>query len=510
MRHIINSENMKRTILSFFLLIAVFTSVADQLVYTPALKSPADNAVRQMPNVAITWYAITGTTGLQYELMFDTSASFNSPLRFDTIQTLLTGYSTKNLLFGTVYHWKVRAIDNGNTSAWSPVRSFTVFNDLECNLPVIGDTTQNPNATISWKSTLNFVTITGVSNYDFEIDTTTGFNSPLFVSGSVVGNVFSFRNANLRFHTTYYWRARPRHAAGSGAWQATPWNFKIISRPTLSAPANNAVNQNLDATLKWNVVTGILGYEYVIATDQNFTNIVDISSTDTIVAKADFLTFGGSYYWKVRTRTLTDTSQYSQAFHFSTYSTVIMTSPANNAQNVAFKPLLQWTAQTGITGYELLLDSVNTFASPIVSYKPKAKDASYQVTKKLLPLKTYYWKMRAFDGAGVTADTSAWSPVWSFTITDVTGIDEQSLPVFTFYPNPASGKLFIRIDAKEVSSTPLAIFDLLGNKVLEKQLNLTVGRNIEEINLDNLGKGIYIARLTIDGNPVNQKIVVQK
>lgn len=501
---------MKRYIFTFFLLIAVFSIMAQQRVYTPALKSPAANAINQMPNVPLTWYAITGSTSLQYELTFDTAASFNSPLKFDTIQTLLTGYSTKNLLFGKIYYWKVRAIDNGNTSAWSPTRSFTIFNNLESSLPAIGDSNQTPDVTISWKSTINFILITGVSNYDFQVDTSANFNSSLLVSGSVSGNVFSFKNINLRFYTTYYWRVRPRHAGGAGAWPTTLWNFKILRRPVLLSPADNAINQSLDVTLKWNIITGILAYQYQIALDQNFTDIVNASESDTILVKASFLMFGNSYYWRVRARHLTDTSDWSKILHFTVNSTVILTSPANNAQNVALRPLLVWTKQTGITGYQLELDSLDTFINPIVTFKPKATDVQYQVTKKLVSLKTYYWRMRAFAGTGVTADTSAWSPTWSFTIMNPTGIEENSISSFALYPNPTFGKFYIRVDSKEVNTFQFTIFDLVGKKIFEKQMNFTIGQNVEEINLNNIGKGIYIGHLTIGNNSVNQKIIVEK
>jgi len=39
-------------------------------------------------------------------------------------------------------------MDGGDTSFWSPVRSFTVFNALEFNKPVLNDTVQNPDASL--------------------------------------------------------------------------------------------------------------------------------------------------------------------------------------------------------------------------------------------------------------------------------------------------------------------------------------------------------------------------
>jgi hypothetical protein len=505
---------MKRTFFTFLLLMAVFTIMADEMVYTPILKSPADNATFQMPDVPLSWYAVTGGSGLQYELTFDTSAAFNSPIRFDTIQTLLTGYYTRNLFFGKVYYWKVRAIDNGNTSAWSPARSFTVFSFVEIDDVhgvKIADTNQSPDVMLRWDSTLNFLyPLTGIDNFDLQIDTSANYNSPVLVSRTFTGGIYKFKNRNLLFNTTYYWRVRPRHAGGAAPWDTALWYFKVVKNPALKLPANNAINQSLDAKLKWDDITGIRTYQYQIATDQNFTNIADISETDTSVANAEFLTFGNSYYWRVRARHLTDTSDWSPPFRFTVTSTVILKSPANNAQNVAVRPTLAWKGQTGLTGYQLELDSLNSFVNPIVSYKPKSTDSSYQVTKNLKYLKTYYWRMRAFAVSEVSSDTSAWSTAWSFKIQGPVGIAEPGIPAFAIYPNPASGIIYIRMDSKEANTVQFSLFDLVGRKVFQKELNFTPGQNVAEIILDNIGKGVYIGRLSIGDNIVNRKIIIDK
>jgi uncharacterized membrane protein len=65
---------MKRAI---FLLASMITGLglfAQTLVYTPELKSPADDAVNRMPDVILSWYAVAGSLNLQYQVQCDTSA----------------------------------------------------------------------------------------------------------------------------------------------------------------------------------------------------------------------------------------------------------------------------------------------------------------------------------------------------------------------------------------------------------------------------------------------------
>lgn len=118
--------------------------------------------------------------------------------------------------------------------------------------------------------------------------------------------------------------------------------------------------------------------------------------------------------------------------------------------------------------------------------------------------------MRAFAGSGVTADTSDWSTAWSFTVANPTGIEENSIPAFAIYPNPTSGKIYLRLDSREINEVRFGLFDMVGKKVFEKQMIFKAGQNVEEFNLDNIGKGVYIGRLTIGNSSVNQKIIVEK
>ncbi|MBN1199258.1 MAG: hypothetical protein JXA23_07895, partial [Bacteroidales bacterium] len=157
---------------------------AQTLVYTPELKSPANNATGQMPDVVLSWYAVTGSLTLQYQLQMDTSMNFNSPLLIDHTQTLITGYQTANLLFNTTYYWRVRAIDGG-TSAWSEVWNFTIFNTVDLSKPSNDAEDQESNVNLEWKTKIGSVNLSGVTFYNYQADTSMNFDSPLLVQGTV-------------------------------------------------------------------------------------------------------------------------------------------------------------------------------------------------------------------------------------------------------------------------------------------------------------------------------------
>ena len=504
---------MKRIISLLFSLLSAISLMAQTDVYTPTLKTPVDSANNQVPNVMLSWNAIAGSTGLQYQIQVDTTANFNSPMKVDTTQTLLTGFRTHELIFGQTYYWRVRAIDLGQTSYWSTVWSFVVFDQVGLSKPTNNQADQVPNVNLEWKNTVSQdglnVTITGVKYWDYQYDSVSTFNSPAFREGTVAASVLKAPTSNLRFGQKYYYRVRARHNLSTSSW-CEPWGFTIVDKITLSAPNDAAANQMMDVQIRWKNITGIIAYEYQLARDAAFNEIITQNEVDTNQVKCTLLQFGEKVYWRVRARQINDTSSWSNSRNLTVINTVILKSPSDASTDIDLKPSFLWTAQTGISGYQLQLDSVNTFPNPIINTNPKSTETTYASNKKLQNLKTYYWRMRALSDGGALADTSDWSAPWSFVTIGTQGIGDKSQTTFSIFPNPASDKVSIRIESAEAKPIQVAIVDLIGKTVFSGEFNLGSGTNTREIGLDNISKGVYILRLTIDGQTLNRKLIVDR
>ncbi|MEI6901135.1 MAG: T9SS type A sorting domain-containing protein, partial [Bacteroidota bacterium] len=294
-----------------------------------------------------------------------------------------------------------------------------------------------------------------------------------------------------------------------------PLDFTTIDNFSLQLPANNATKVFLNAPLTWKAVNGLLVYGYQIATDAAFTHMVIESELDTIAVKsgsfrvksveASFLKFGTQYYWRVRGRHNSDTAIWTTPYSFTTINTVDLKTPTNGQTNVALKPTLTWTKQTGIVNYEIVIGD-SLFTSIFLTYKANVADGQYIVGKTMLSDKKYFWKMRSISDD----DTSNWSPSWSFRTTSGTGFAENSYGTFSVYPNPTSGKIFVKIESKENQHVTFEVIDLLGKTIQQEQINLNAGLNVNEIVLQNVNKGIYLVRLNMNGSYINQKIIVEK
>ena len=497
---------MKKVLFVLIFVVISLGLAAQTLVYTPSLNSPVDSATDQMPDVVLNWDAVSGSTNLQYQVQLALTPDFTSPI-VDVTQTLLTGYQTSMLTFNTMYYWRVRAID-GATSDWSEVWCFTVFNTVILYRPTNNADDQESNVNLQWRDKLSGIDITGVEFFHYQADTSANFDSPLLIAGTVDGDVFLVPTEWLRFGGHYYWRVQAGHSGSSGDW-TEPFEFNVLDAVDLSAPANNATNQVLSILLRWKVVGGILSYNYEIASDENFSNLVFSGETDLLQVNAEFLMFGIDYWWRVRARHQNDTTNWGDPRKFTSINTVLLTTPSSNAVNVLTTPTMIWTAQTGITGFQLQIATDIGFTDLFYDIKPDSDVTSAKVTKKMEPLTDYFWRMRAFSDGGPTADTTDWSEPWKFTTGFAQGIGDQKAAAFRIYPNPANGQAFLKIQVQEAAEAQCKVIDLLGKTVLVQKFSLNIGENRQAINLDNVRQGIYIIRLTIDGRTMNQKLVVE-
>jgi len=89
---------------------------------TPTLSSPADAATGQPLSLTLSWNAATGATS--YQLQVSTVSSFASTV-FDNAALTGTSQAVGPLSYNTTYHWRVRANNANNASAYSTTRNFT-------------------------------------------------------------------------------------------------------------------------------------------------------------------------------------------------------------------------------------------------------------------------------------------------------------------------------------------------------------------------------------------------
>lgn len=189
-----------------------------------------------------------------------------------------------------------------------------------------------------------------------------------------------------------------------------------IYKPELVSPANNATGIAVNTLLDWNAVTGELGlyYEINLSTDAEFSNPA-VFTTDLTSYQTSELLFGQHYYWRVRGIDNSGMSDWSEVRDFTTFSTVTVRRPNDEANNVMPNVTIQWQEVKGVAFFDYQLDTTANFNSTMMSIHSVAgNSASETKASSLLFGQKYYLRMRARHAV----DTSVWSPSRSFTVTN--------------------------------------------------------------------------------------------
>lgn len=120
------------------------------------------------------------------------------------------------------------------------------------------------------------------------------------------------------------------------------------------------------------------------------------------------------------------------------------------------------------------------------------------------------WKV-IFTGFGGMANGNyifSKEKVSSVGIAEANGNNIGSIAV---YPNPSNGNninIIYNLE-KTVSSVHLSVYDLSGKKLYTENLNNTQGFYQQKLSVPKLNAGIYVVTINIDGNTIQQKLIIQ-
>ncbi len=171
--------------------------------------------------------------------------------------------------------------------------------------------------------------------------------------------------------------------------------------PTLNSPSAGAIDVANPVGFSFNPVAQASQYDIRIARDQAMANVVFSLTTDRTVASLFLVP--STYFWQVRARTGSLTSDWSVARSFDIAATPAPLTPTFGSVVTSPTINLTWSAIQGITNYQVRY-------TPSIANLNRASTATVNGTafsinaNTLNPSTTYYWQARAGD-----RDGRAWS-----------------------------------------------------------------------------------------------------
>ena len=123
----------------------------------------------------------------------------------------------------------------------------------------------------------------------------------------------------------------------------------------------------------------------------------------------------------------------------------------------------------------------------------------------------FYWGSNATQQEGSVNNISAFKVIASPEMVSVPENHDAINPMTSVrvYPNPATDVLNIEVNASQSSAMSINVFNIMGQKVMESNVNINTGMNTPSINTADLASGIYFVTVKANGFENTMKFIVK-
>ncbi|MBN2102469.1 aryl-sulfate sulfotransferase [bacterium] len=272
-----------------------------------------------------------------------------------------------------------------------------------------------------------------------------------------------------------------------------PVNSVKMMPPILSHPVfEDTVNSALPLELTWSARGYATYHELQVSSDSLFTNlIVEEEYLMESIYRLDSIESGMRYYWRVRTSTDIDTSDWSTAWFETVFPFIEVTSPeSGDTWFVGLKRFIEWedNLDEDVIVQLFYQDTLNMIIDTVKSIGAYHWDVPYN-----LPLDDNY-EIRVRS----VSDSSLFGTSGYFSM-DTSGTPEPEITEYRIYqnaPNPVSFTTTIRYDLPVESHVKIEIFNILGQRVA-LLLNGWIGKGENQVVWQPgiSGAGLYFYRM---------------
>ncbi len=392
----------------------------------PTLLSPENNSTCVDFEQPLIWNKINGASS--YEVLVSSKMDFSDTLHFKTgiTDTLIAFPFDREL---SVYHWRVRAIDNRNNGYWSAPYTFTTnLMPPDYEYPVDKKGGYPLTVHYVWKNK-------GVgAKYRLQVSDKADFSNLIVDVNNLTERTFTvYHTEHFKY---YYWRVRTELNGCTSNW-SKPFVFRTkLPAPVLQTPENNASNVNHTPTFTWKPISGASNYEFMLDTKSNFSTAITRTNIPTNELRlVQTLNENTIYYWRVRAVNEEGASDWSSVFTFTTGyflpEAPVIISPANESTKHPINGLkLVWHSAFRAQTYQLQVTKLPDFTQQLVVNVTNLIDTTY-ILNNLENYTVYLFRVRAINQGG----PSDWSVPFAFRTINVPPTTSPDLTI------PANGAI---------------------------------------------------------------------
>lgn len=290
---------------------------------TPPLISPRNYSVKNPVKPTLSWNYLAYAD--KYQIQIAENNIFGIKVIDEIVNSPKTSFNA-DLVDGRHYYWRVRAMNDSMTSAWSSVWSFV------CGIPSSGDIKllkpDNNSKDLGNKVTFNWskisfsnLSFTPYFYYIFQISEDSEFKTITLEEKFIHDSLFTL-NEGIKASTKYYWRVAPVVEGNQGNW-STVFNFTtkgLPSKISLIDPANNAVDITSKPKLNWSTSPAADSYWVQVSESQDFSTLKferknSANPPLSVLPKLNDLT---KYYWRVAGMNTAGEGEWSDVWSFTT------------------------------------------------------------------------------------------------------------------------------------------------------------------------------------------------
>ena len=88
-------------------------------------------------------------------------------------------------------------------------------------------------------------------------------------------------------------------------------------------------------------------------------------------------------------------------------------------------------------------------------------------------------------------------------------IEDLGLTNIKIYPNPSDDIFNIDFVSNESQDFNIKVFNVLGEEIFKQYLSQFSGRYIQQVDLTNSSKGVYLLELETDLGVINKKLIIR-